>query len=128
MCECHAPWLADCGIAARHGDVIQMGEAIEPVEMCDEYFPTPDAAVDAVAGAVERESDHRTFDGVLGHAGRDVRVMMLDGDGAKPAFFSPLLCPCRREVAGMRIVHDHLRSNFERVHQVRKRLGEEIEA
>ena len=72
--------LADRGVAARQRHVPQVRHAIESVVSGDEDLATPDRAVGAVAGAVEREADHPLTVGhtVLGHHRRDVGVVVLD--------------------------------------------------
>src|ERR1017187_4720762 len=101
MAKGHAPRLADSGFPAGHGDVVEMGETLKMVEAAAEHFPAPDAAVGAVAGAVEGDADGLGLDGVLGHAARDVSVMMLDGDETQTAFAGPLPGPLGGEVAGV---------------------------
>ena len=110
-----------------------MGEALEAawigsIEPDDQHFPAPDAAVGAVAGAVEREADDRTLQRMLRHAGRDVRVVMLHGDERQIVLGGPFLCPRRGQIAGMQIVHHGLRLDLEGVHQVLQRFAEEVEA
>ena len=107
-----------------------MGEALEAIgrRAGDEHFPAPDFAIGSVAGAVEREADDRPRERVLGHAGGDVRVMMLHGDERQAALGGPLFGQRGREIAGMQIVRDRLRLDLEGTHEVRERLAEEIEA
>ena len=82
--ERHAPGLAHGGIAAGHGHVVEMSEAFEAVEPGNQNFPAPDAAVGAVAGAIEREADDRPLQTVLGHAAGDVGMMMLNPISGRP--------------------------------------------
>ena len=96
MCEGHAPRLADCGFTAGHGHVVEMGEAVEAIEVTDQHFPAPDAAVCAITGAVERKAYDGIREGMLGHARRYVGVMMLDGDEAEIAFACELFRPACR--------------------------------
>ena len=128
MRERHAPGLAHGGIAAGHGHVVEMSEALEAVEARNQHFPAPDAAVRAVAGAIEREADDRPVETVFGHAAGDVSMMMLNPDQRQAARAGPLLRPRSREIAGMQIVHDRLGLNFEGAHQVVESVLEKLQA
>ena len=46
--------------------------------LAQQHFAAPDRAVGPVAGAVPGETQHRPVQAVLGHAGRDVGVVVLD--------------------------------------------------
>ena len=80
VCERDAIRPADRRIAARQRHVSEVRDALECVVAGDEDLATPDRAVGAVAGAVEREADHPLTVGhtVLGHHRRDVGVVVLD--------------------------------------------------
>ena len=112
MCEGHAPRFANSGFTAGHGNVVEVGEAVEAIEGTDEHFPSPDAAIGAVACAVEREPDDRTVECVLCHAGGDMGVMMLDGDETEVSLLRMLLRPAGGEIAGVQIVDDDLELNL----------------
>src|SRR5665213_553956 len=128
MAEGHAPRLADGGFPAGHGDVVEMGETLEMVEAADEHFPAPDAAVGAVAGAVEGDADGFGLDCMFGHASGDVSVMMLHGDETQAAFAGPLPGPFGGEIAGMKIVNYCLGIDLECSHEVVERFAKEVEA
>ena len=57
-----------------------MRDAFGCEKICDEEFAAPHAPVRAEAQPVHRDADHFAFDSIIGHAARDVRVMMLDAD------------------------------------------------
>ena len=118
MREGHAPRFANSGFTAGHGNVVEVGEAVEAIEGTDEHFPSPDAAIGTVARSVEREANDWTCKGMLCHAGGDMGVMMLNRNEAEHALGGVSLCPAGREIAGMQVVRDNLRFDYEGVREV----------
>ena len=55
----HAQRISHRSGAAWHGNVGEVGEALEIGAVGDEALPTPDGAVDAVTRPVEREAAYR---------------------------------------------------------------------
>ncbi len=53
---------------------------VEPAQVADQDLAAPDRAVGAVAGTVEDRADGGPGLAVLGQAGGEVRVVVLDGD------------------------------------------------
>src|SRR5208337_965354 len=74
----------------------------------------PDRAIITVARAVPRNPQRGAVLAVLGKAGHDVGVMMLDNKTGQ----SPFLRVARREVVGMGVVHDSCGLNSEQPGQV----------
>jgi hypothetical protein len=74
----HAPGLAHRGIAAGQGDRADAGHPLDARQVRDQDLPTPDGAVRAEAGAVPGHSDHRSAAAVVGQAGGDVGMVVLD--------------------------------------------------
>ncbi len=88
--ECHPPWLTDGRVAAGQRSIFKVREAIEVIKVRNQHFPAPDAAIDAVAGAVEAEADHGTVEGVFGHASGDMGVVVCTASRGR--FFSFAHC------------------------------------
>ena len=74
----HPPRLPDGGRAARHGHRGEVAAALEGGQAGGQELAAPDRAVGAVAGPVEGHPDHRAVLAVVGQAGGDVRVVVLD--------------------------------------------------
>src|SRR5208337_3103274 len=106
----HAPRLGDGRRAARHGDVIEMRHTLEISISCKQDFPAPNCAVGSVARAVQGDADHLSIQVVLGHATRDVGVVMLHPNALNAVLTQR---PARREVIGMQVVSKELRLNLE---------------
>ncbi len=116
----------DGRLAAGHRCVVQMREALEAVEVTNQHFPAPDAAVCAVSGTVEGKADDRPRQRVFGHAGGYVRVMMLHGNEAQTARSGPLFRPACGEIAGVEIMCDGRGLDLEGAHEMTQRLFEEL--
>ena len=80
IAEAEPPRFANGPVAARQRNITKMGATLESGEIGHQKFPAPDLAVRAEPGSVECDADDFVGDPVLGHATRDVRVMMLDAD------------------------------------------------
>src|SRR5947207_3032746 len=74
-----APGLAHGRIAAWELKVAEVSVPVEAAVPGDEKLAAPDLPVRAVAGAIERDADDVAIEAVLGHAARDMRVVMLHG-------------------------------------------------
>ena len=99
----HAPRFADRRLSAGQRNIRKVRGALEAAVIGQQHFPSPDAAVGAVAGAVKRDADDAAFQMVLRHAACDVRVMMLHADLRQLGLRQR---PARREVARVQIVRD----------------------
>src|ERR1035437_1237536 len=64
---------------------------------------------------------------MLGHAPRDMRVMMLHRNQLQASFAGPLPGPRGGKITRVHVVHHSLRLNFECVHQMRQRLAKKFE-
>ena len=102
---CRLDWKAGCGIAAGKRCRTQMADPSKALAYAPhEELAAPNRAVIAVARSIERDADDASADlPPLGKNARNVRAMMLDGDGAS--------CTQRagksaRYVLGMEIVRD----------------------
>lgn len=80
MGQRHAVRPAHRGVTTGQWNVREMSEPGEAVVVRQQELPAPYGAVVSVAGAVEGDADHLpgAVQSVLGHGGRDVRVMVLD--------------------------------------------------
>ncbi len=101
-----APGLADRLRAADHRHRLQAGEALEAQIVRAQELAAPDRAVDAVAEPVHHHAEHRrrvARDAVLGHAARDMGMVMLHlvENGAFAG--GMLLGELGREVFGMQV-------------------------
>ena len=89
----------------RQGEVREVREALECLQVADEHLPTPDGAIFAIARPVEGDAAYRPFELVFGHGRDDVRMMMLHGDRGKVLRCGPLA----GEVFRMLVVCDEAR-------------------
>ena len=119
----HAPGLADRRVTAGQRDVAQMRAPGELRVACDKEFAAPDAAVAAVARAVEGDANHLSAQVVLSHATGDVGVMMLNGE---PAFNPRRERHARAPVSRMKIVGHCAWLYTEEALHPRQRLLEEL--
>ena len=81
----HPPRLPDRRRAARHRHRLQVPDPLEAGQVGHQDLAAPDRAVGAPAEPVEGDADHRTGLAVVGQAGGDVGVVVLDAgqlDGA----------------------------------------------
>ncbi len=137
----HPPRLPDRGLAAGHR---HRREATAPLEACqvgDQELAAPDRAVGAVAGAVEGHPDDRAVRPVVGQAGGDVRVVVLDAGqlhagelgagqlhagqlGVSEILVRKIDRVLGGQVLGMQVVGDHLGPDVEQPPEVLDPLGE----
>ena len=90
-----------------------MGDTLAAGVGDEKEFAAPDAAVEAVTGAVPGHAEHRRLQCVLGHAGQDVGDVMLDGDDAPaPGLRHSLPRELRREILRMRVGGDDFRGGL----------------
>ena len=108
----HSPRLADGLRAAGHRHVIEVRDAFGLDEIRDEELAAPQTPVRAKAEPVHRHADDLALDAVVGHAARDVRVVVLDADLLK--FIVERERVLRREVFGVEVVRDHVGAAVER--------------
>ena len=116
----HPHGLARGHVPARLRDPPQMPDAPVAGRVADEQLAAPDRPVIAEAQAVEGEAEHRALQSVLGHRGRDVRVVMLDRDGGHSQLLRE---PGARQV-GMQVVRDQLGLHAEDLTVPVERLAE----
>ena len=79
-----APRLAHGRVAARQRDVAQVAAPLAAPIAGHQKLAAPDGPIGAVSGAVERHSDDFAREAILGHAGGDVRVMVLHAEFRHP--------------------------------------------
>ena len=111
------------GVAAREAERAEVGDAREAGRVAEEELAAPDRAVGPVAGAVPRDAERGPVGLVLGEAGGEVGVVVLDGDEAeaprarrgedrgrqRPLRLVPrrgAAGPAGREVVGVEVVRD----------------------
>jgi len=106
--QCSARGRSHGCVAARHGNVAQVGEAFEGIAADDQHFPAPDSAVGAVTGAVESDAYDRSFQRKRGFGDErsNMRVMVLDGLEFESFSLRIFRGPVRRMVAGMKVADD----------------------
>ena len=102
--------------AAGHRDVVEVRDAFGLDEIRDEELAAPHAAVRAEAEPVHRHADDFALYPVVGHAARDVRVVVLYADTLE--FLIERERVLRREVFGMQIVRDYLRPQLKETLEV----------
>ena len=95
--------------------------ALEAGQVGEQELPAPDGAVGAEAGAVERHPDHRALLAVVGQAGRDVRVVVLDAGQVHAVELQRVL---GGQVLRVQVVRDHLRFGVEQPPEVGDPVGE----
>ena len=112
VAECDAPRFVDRGGPTGKRDVFEMCHTFEARVIGNEHFPSPDGAIGAIAGAIERDTDHSSVEMIFRHAGSDMRVMVLDTDQLN-AFRFLSDCPLGGEIVRVKIVRDDLGLNFQ---------------
>ncbi len=125
IAEGDAPRFMNRGRATGQGNVFEMGGAFEIAVFRKEHFPAPDGAIGAVAGAIEGDADHFSIKMIFGHAGSDMRVVMLY---ANQLHGFARQRPFGGKVIGMEIVGNHLGLNFQDALQVLDGFLEEVMA
>src|ERR1700690_2671520 len=103
MADRHAPGFLNRGAAPGEGNVLKMSSAFECQVIGDEDFTSPDGPVGTVTGAVEGKADHLAIEMIFGHAGGDVRVVVLYGDVLE---VYTLESPLGGKIIGVEIVGD----------------------
>ena len=117
----HPPRLAHRAVAAGHPHRPQGAGAGEALEVAGQQLAAPHRPVGAVPGAVVDGPDGGAALAVLGEDGRQVGVVVLDGD------VLDALAGQRvggRQVVGVQVVGDDLRRHGEELLEVRDALGE----
>ena len=120
--EGHPPWFTNGRRPARHGKGQQMRHSFEAVEVGDEELPTPHRPVGPVPETVEGDAEHGAGMSVLGQAGGDVGVVMLD----RPRLDIEIERVLGRQVLGVQVVGDNFRRNAEQPAEVNRRLPESL--
>lgn len=82
IAERHAPRLAYGCIPTGKQYIAQVSTAGEAGKIRHQEFATPDLAVRAISRSIHGDTQHLSAQLVLGHATRDVRMVMLDADFA----------------------------------------------
>jgi hypothetical protein len=123
----HPPWLAHGLVAARQRDRPQVAGALEAAQVADQDLAAPHRPVGAEPTAVEDRADRRPLLAVVGQAGREVGVVVLDRDALDALARERV---CGRGVVGLQVVRHHLGGDREQPLQVphallvrRERLG-----
>ena len=101
----HPPRLPDRGGTARHRDRREVPRPAELGQVGDQELTAPDRAVGAVPGPVERDPDDRAGLAVVGQAGGDVRVVVLDPRQVHPVQVQGVL---GGQVLRVQVVGHHL--------------------
>ncbi len=99
-----------------------MRRAPEVAVVAGQELSAPDRPVGPVAGTVERDADHGTFQSVLRHAGRHMGVMMLDDEDLEALPPGALEGIAAGGVVGMEVPDERFRSEVEELLVVRDRL------
>jgi len=121
----HAPGFVNRGAAPGEGNVLKVSSAFERQVIGDEDFTSPDGAVGTVTGAVEGNADDLAIEMIFGHAGGDVRVVMLYGDVLE---VYTLECPLGGKIIGVEIVGDDGGLDFENALEMGNGFVKEIVA
>src|SRR5207342_2028870 len=98
----------------------EVAAALEGGQAGGQEFTAPDRAVGAVAGPVEGHPDHRPLFAVVGQAGGDVRVVVLDAFGGQVQLERVL----GGQVLRVQVVRHDLRVDVEQPAEVLDALGE----
>ncbi len=104
-----APSLPGSRVAADLQEGFHTGNATEVPVVRQENFATPDAAVGAVARAVQCNADDRLGMVVFRHAGYDMRIVMLHAQQGNAPFLRDFFRHCCGIVAGMEVAGDDFR-------------------
>ena len=80
IAQAETPGFANSPVATREWNVPKMRAALKSGEIGHQKFAAPNLAVGAEARSIKGHADHFVGDPILGHATRDVRVMVLDAD------------------------------------------------
>ena len=103
-----APALARGLVAAGLREGLDGAEPPEALVVGEQELAAPDRAVGAVARAVERDADDGRLLVVLGHAGEDVRVVVLDLEERHADFLGERFGDGRSVVARVQVAGDGL--------------------
>ena len=108
-----APALARGLVAAGLREGLDGAEPPEALVVGEQELAAPDRAVGAVARAVERDADDGRLLVVLGHAGEDVRVVVLDFEERHAGLLGERFGDGRSVVARVQVAGDGLRAVLE---------------
>ena len=111
----HPPWLLDGHGSPRHPHRGEVPGPAERREVGDQDLAPPQRAIAAVAETVEGDSDHRSGLAVVGEAGGDMGVVMLD---RHPLHAIQLEGVLGGEVLRVQVVGDQLGTHLEEAHEV----------
>ena len=111
--EGHAVGLFRRPVAADQGDGPDGAEALKAGVIADQALPAPDRAVGPEAGAVPHEADDLVVDVVVGHAGGQMRVVVLDADQGQALPLRPLSGVVGGEIVRVQIAGQSLRGDIE---------------
>src|SRR5262245_58852697 len=103
--DSHPPRFPYGLISARHRPGADMCHPVEGTIITRQKLTAPDCAVSAEAGAVEDHAQNGTIEPMLGHATRQVRVMVL----YRELLASVRLSISRRRIVGVHIVNEQFR-------------------
>ncbi len=104
-----APALPGGRVPADLQEGLNAGGPAEMPVVRNEHFTAPDAAVGAVARAVQGNADDRLGMVIFRHAGNDVGIMMLNPQQRQSPRLSDLLCHSSGIVARMQVAGDDCR-------------------
>ena len=112
----HAPGIANRGRSTGQRHVLEMSGAVETFVARYKHLPSPDVAVGAVAGAIERKTDYTACEVVLRHTTCNVGVVVLDANEGDSFLLERPFCG---EIIGVKVVGDDLGMDFEDALEVR---------
>ncbi len=114
--DCHSPRFSNGLRSSGHRHIFEVSCPPETEEISDHDLSAPNLTIRSIACPIERDTNHRARQMVLGHATGDMGVVVLDGNGLHVFL---LQSPLGRKVAGMKIVGDHGRLPLQNAFKVR---------
>ena len=105
-------------IASDQRDRPDRAEALEALRIADQALAAPDRPVRPKAGAVPDEADDRLAQAVVGHAGDEVRVMVLHLQQRQALPLRPLAGVGGGEIVRMQVADELLRTDVKQTLEV----------
>ncbi len=114
----HAPGRLDGGVGAGHGDLGEVGGALERNQISEEELAAPRVLIAAEPEAVEGHSNRRARNTVIHQARGDVGVVVLHPDEARGEPLGELGRVDGRGVVGVQIVGDDGGGDVQKVNEM----------